>query len=67
MTSTKIYEDIAKRSKGEICLGVVGPVRSGKSTLIQRFMETLVLPNLADENEAARARDEMPQSAGGKT
>ena len=67
MTSTKIYEDIAKRSNGEICLGVVGPVRSGKSTFIKRFMETLVLPNMQNANEAERARDEMPQSAGGKT
>ena len=57
MTSTKIYEDIAKRSNGEICLGVVGPVRSGKSTFIKRFMETLVLPNMQNANEAERARD----------
>lgn len=64
---TEIYEDIAKRCGGNIYIGVVGPVRTGKSTFIKRFMETLVLPNIEDENVRARAKDEMPQSAQGKT
>lgn len=63
----KIYEDIATRTGGNIYIGVVGPVRSGKSTLIKRFMETAVLPQITDENEKSRAMDELPQSAGGKT
>ncbi|MBQ9545522.1 MAG: stage IV sporulation protein A [Clostridia bacterium] len=62
-----IYRDIAKRTGGNIYIGVVGPVRSGKSTLIKRFMDELVINNIADENEKARAVDELPQSASGKT
>ncbi len=62
-----IYQDIAERTGGDIYLGVVGPVRSGKSTLIQQFMEKLILPHMEDENAVVRARDEMPQSASGKT
>ena len=70
MTSTKtndIYADIATRTGGNIYIGVVGPVRTGKSTFIKRFTETLVLPNMEDENLKERTRDEMPQSAQGKT
>ncbi len=67
MTDTNIYKDISMRTNGDIYIGVVGPVRTGKSTFIRRFMETAVLPNITDENEANRARDEMPQSAAGKT
>ena len=67
MVNTSIYRDIAERTGGNIYLGVVGPVRTGKSTFIKRFMESLVLPNIADEFSRERARDEMPQSAGGKT
>lgn len=62
-----IYRDIAERTGGNIYVGVVGPVRSGKSTLIKRFMDELVLNNIADDNERARANDELPQSASGKT
>ncbi len=67
MTNTSIYGDIAERTGGDIYIGVVGPVRTGKSTFISRFMETLVLPNITDAEEQKRARDEMPQSAKGKT
>lgn len=62
-----LYKDIQLRTGGEIYLGVVGPVRTGKSTFIKRFMNLLVLPYMEDENERERAKDEMPQSAGGKT
>ena len=62
-----IYADIARRTNGDIYIGVVGPVRTGKSTLIKRFMETLVIPNIADEARRDRATDELPQSAGGRT
>ncbi|MDD5947800.1 MAG: stage IV sporulation protein A [Oscillospiraceae bacterium] len=62
-----IYGDIAKRTGGNIYIGVVGPVRTGKSTLIKRFMETLVIPNIAQDAKRERAIDELPQSAGGKT
>ena len=67
MTDSSIYNSIAKRTGGDIYIGVVGPVRSGKSTFIKKFMENLVLPNIADENVRERARDEMPQSASGRT
>jgi len=67
MTSPSIYKDIAERTGGEIYIGVVGPVRSGKSTFIRRFMEAVVIPNIQDEYDRNRARDEMPQSAGGRT
>lgn len=62
-----IYADIAKRTGGNIYIGVVGPVRTGKSTLIKRLMETLVIPNIPDPGRAQRARDELPQSGSGKT
>ena len=62
-----LYNDIKQRCKGEIYIGVVGPVRTGKSTFIKRFMEEMVLPNMSDEFEKERAVDELPQSAGGKT
>lgn len=62
-----LYHDMQERTKGEIYLGVVGPVRTGKSTFIKRFMEEMVLPNMQDENARLRARDELPQSAAGKT
>ncbi len=67
MTDTSIYKDISARTGGDIYIGVVGPVRTGKSTFIRRFMETAVLPNITEEYEEKRARDEMPQSAAGKT
>ena len=67
MKSTSIYEDIAKRTGGDVYIGVVGPVRSGKSTFIKRFMDAAVIPNIKDESERTRALDELPQAAGGKT
>ncbi len=62
-----LYRDIQTRTGGEIYLGVVGPVRTGKSTFIKRFMDLCVLPGIEDENARVRARDELPQSAAGKT
>ena len=62
-----IYSDIAARTGGDIYIGVVGPVRTGKSTLIKRFMETLVIPHIDNVYRAERARDELPQSGSGKT
>lgn len=62
-----IYSDISKRTGGDIYIGVVGPVRTGKSTFIKRFMDTLVLPNINDEYVKQRAMDELPQSAAGRT
>lgn len=67
MAEHSIYRDIAERTGGDIYIGVVGPVRTGKSTFIKRFMESLVLPNIGDGYSRDRARDEMPQSAAGKT
>lgn len=67
MQERNIYEDIARRTGGDIYIGVVGPVRSGKSTLIKRFMDTLVIPNIENDSRRERAVDELPQSAGGKT
>jgi len=67
MTETGIYNDIANRTDGDIYIGVVGPVRTGKSTLIKRFTENLILPNIENDSMRERARDEMPQSASGKT
>lgn len=65
--NNNIYSDIAKRTGGNIYLGVVGPVRSGKSTFISRVMNTLVLPNITDDYRRSRANDELPQSSAGKT
>lgn len=62
-----IYNDIAERTNGDIYIGVVGPVRTGKSTFIKRFMETLVIPNISSDFKRERAIDELPQSAAGKT
>lgn len=67
MNEHSIYNDIATRTGGDIYIGVVGPVRTGKSTFIKRFMESLVLPNMENGYDRERARDEMPQSAAGKT
>ena len=66
MNTKEILKDIAKRTNGEIYLGVVGPVRSGKSTFIKRFIELAVLPNMNDEYEISRTKDELPQSGQGK-
>lgn len=67
MTDRSIYDDIARRTGGEFVIGVVGPVRTGKSTFIKRFAETSVLPHVASETSAAQLRDALPQSAGGRT
>ncbi len=61
------YASLAARTGGNIYIGVVGPVRTGKSTLIKRMMESLVIPNISDPNIAVRAKDELPQSGSGKT
>jgi len=61
-----IYKDIETRTGGDIYIGVVGPVRTGKSTFIKKFMDTLVIPNIADEYDKKRAKDELPQSASGR-
>ena len=63
----KIYEDIAHRTEGDIYIGVVGPVRTGKSTFIKRFMETMVIPGIDNVYRKERARDELPQSGSGRT
>ena len=62
-----MYRDIQARTNGEIYIGVVGPVRTGKSTFIKRFMDVLVLPHMEDEHGKARTKDELPQSASGRT
>lgn len=67
MEKFDVYKDIANRTNGDIYIGVVGPVRTGKSTFITRFMEKMVLPTLQEKNEKKRVVDELPQSAGGKT
>ncbi len=67
MTERSIYRDIAERTSGDIYIGVVGPVRTGKSTFIKKFMDTIVIPNIEEENLRSRTNDELPQSAGGRT
>ena len=67
MDNFHVYKDMEARTKGEIYIGVVGPVRTGKSTFIKRFMELLVIPSMEDENSRNLSRDELPQSAAGKT
>ena len=67
MENFNVYENIAKRTDGDIYVGIVGPVRTGKSTFIKRFMDLLVIPNIENEYKKERARDELPQSAAGRT
>lgn len=67
MTEYSIYQDIKERSGGDVYIGVVGPVRTGKSTFIKKFMDLLVIPNMENSYDAERARDELPQSAMGRT
>ena len=67
MNNTGIYRDIAMRTGGSVYIGCVGPVRTGKSTFIKRFMDTLVIPHMTDEFKRERATDELPQSAAGRT
>lgn len=67
MEKFDVFKDIAERTGGDIYLGVVGPVRTGKSTFIKKFMELIVIPNIKEEGERVRATDELPQSAAGRT
>lgn len=67
MEERSIYKDIESRTGGDIYIGVVGPVRTGKSTFIKRFMDALVIPNIEDDSLRGRANDELPQSAAGRT
>ena len=67
MEEYNIYSDIAERNGGDVYIGVVGPVRTGKSTFIKKFMDMLVIPNIDNAYQAERARDELPQSAAGRT
>ena len=67
MEKYSIYQQIAERTQGDIYIGVVGPVRTGKSTLIKRFMDLLVIPNIENMYSRERAKDELPQSATGRT
>ena len=67
MENLNLYQDIAKRTDGDIYVGVVGPVRTGKSTFIKKFMNLLVIPNIENEYKKERATDELPQSDGGRT
>ena len=67
MKNIGLYQDISSRTQGDIYVGFVGPVRTGKSTFIKRFMDLLVIPNIDNEYKKERAKDELPQSAGGKT
>ena len=62
MENLNIYEDIAKRTQGDIYIGVVGPVRTGKSTFIKTFMDKMVIPRIENSFKKERARDELPQS-----
>ena len=67
MENLNLYQDIQARTNGDIYIGVVGPVRTGKSTFIKRFMDLLVIPNINNEYKRQRAQDELPQSAAGRT
>ncbi len=67
MSNQEVYRDVAQRTGGDVYLGVVGPVRSGKSTFIKRFMEIMVLPNIKNPKDRDRAKDEIPQSGAGRT
>ncbi len=67
MEERNIYKDISERTNGDIYIGIVGPVRTGKSTFIKRFMDSLVIPNITSQSQRDRAIDELPQSAAGRT
>ena len=67
MSDYNIYSDISKRSGGDVYIGVVGPVRTGKSTFIKKFMDLLVIPNIDNAFKRERTRDELPQSSAGRT
>ena len=67
MEGFNVYKDIQDRTNGEIYIGVVGPVRTGKSTFIKKFMDTVVIPHIPDGLQRERAIDELPQSSAGRT
>ena len=67
MADASIYQDVKERTGGDIYIGVVGPVRTGKSTFIQKLLEKLVIPNIENDYDRTRATDSTPQSASGKT
>ncbi|MDD4569963.1 MAG: stage IV sporulation protein A, partial [Tepidanaerobacteraceae bacterium] len=67
MEKFDLFKDIVERTGGDIYIGVVGPVRAGKSTFVKKFMELMVIPNISDSNERSRAKDELPQSGTGRT
>ena len=67
MINTRLYDDISKRADGDIYIGVVGPVRTGKSTFVKRFMDVMVFPNMTSKHEKTRVMDELPQSGEGRT
>ena len=67
MENFDIYKDIAERTQGDIYVGVVGPVRTGKSSFIKRFMDLMVIPNIENAFKKERAKDELPQSGSGKS
>ncbi len=66
MEKYDLFKDIVERTGGDIYIGVVGPVRAGKSTFVKKFMELIVIPNISDSNDRSRAKDELPQSGAGK-
>ena len=66
MQAYDLYQDIAERTQGDVYIGVVGPVRTGKSTFIQKFMEKLVIPAIDNAHIRARAQDDLPQSGSGR-
>ena len=67
MDHKTLYEEIGARTGGDVYIGVVGPVRTGKSTFIKRFMETMVIPGIENVYKRERAKDELPQSGSGRT
>ena len=67
MEKYNLFKDIVERTGGDIYIGVVGPVRAGKSTFVKKFMELMVIPNISNLNDRSRAKDELPQSGAGKT
>ena len=67
MENLELYQDIKTRTDGDVYIGVVGPVRTGKSTFIKRFMDLMVIPNISNEYKKERTQDELPQSAAGRT